>query len=259
MGNVKLFLAKYLFSILMVLLSIVFLLRVSSPEGTQTVFYIIASLMFLFTGVVTALLSAGKITGKLARILVIPAALLAVFLAYANYDTINDNIAFNREMRERYNAVRMRLEKIREAQIAYRKVHGTYVDNFEELIRFLRNDSTMEVNKIGADDDTLAMMSGDPTRWSRDTVFVPVLGKLFNPRNYPIDSLPIVPYSGGVRFNMNAGMLEMGDDIQTPVFEAYAYFASFLSEIGEKYGQLVPDSIIQVGSMTEPTTNGNWR
>jgi hypothetical protein len=259
MGNFKLILAKYLFSFVMVLFSLVFLLRVSSPEGTQTGFYIIASLMFLFAGVVTALLSAGKITGKIARILVIPAALLAAFLAYANYDTINDNIAFDREMRERYNAVRMRLEKIREAQIAYRKVKGEYTSDFDELIRFLRNDSTMVVNKIGADDDSLAMMSGDPTRWSRDTVYVPVLGKLFNPKNYPIDSLPYIPFSGGVRFNLDAGMLEMGDDIKTPVFESFAYFASFLAPIGEKYGQIVPDSIIQVGSMSEPTTNGNWR
>jgi hypothetical protein len=258
--NFKLLLSKFLFPIILFIVSLLFVSLGLNPSKPQSSMFIIAGVSLLAMAVIMTLLSAGKLKSKIAGMLAFILLPLAAYLAYGNYATINSDITFAKMSDSRYMEVRKRLEKIREAQIAYKSVKGKYCNNFDELITFLKNDSIAMVMKIGDDEDTLAMMSGDKTKWSRDTVFKPILGNAFLPANYPVDSLRYIPYGNGAQFTLAAGFLGSPDEPYRPsVFESSAEFKTFLKDLCEKYSKPVPDSTIRVGSLVEPTTNGNWK
>jgi hypothetical protein len=93
-----------------------------------------------------------------------------------------------------------------------------------------------------------------------DTTWVAVLGNKFMV-DFPLDSLPFVPYAAsGTQFNMAADQLDV-DGTLLPVFEATAPYAAFLGKLYTENGYIAPpeDSLIRVGSLTEPTTTGNWK
>ncbi|MCS6979416.1 MAG: 7TM-DISM domain-containing protein [Flavobacteriales bacterium] len=256
--KIKLFLSKYLFPVVLGLFGLLMLVLALRPGRQQTPLFLLASLILVISSVIMILLSMGKIPSRTASILMVVFTVGALFLAYSNYHTIQNDIQYEKEWRYRYEMVKRRLEKIREAQLAYKEVKGEYCKNFEDLIHFLRTENVRIVLKIGDDEDTLAMLSKDKNRWRRDTVWQPVLGSKFQPANYPLDSLRYVPFGDTARFIMQAAFIG-ADEERMPVFEAYTPFKTFLSDLASKYDKMVPDSVIRVGSLVEPTTNGNWK
>lgn len=256
--KVKMFLSRFLFPTLLGLFGLIMLLVALRPGKLQTPLFLFASLVLIAASAVMILLALGKISSRTVSVLFVVFLAGAFFLAYGNYKTIDNDIRYEKEWRYRYDMVKHRLEKIREAQLAYKEVKGEYCGNFEDLIHFLRTENVKIVLKIGDDEDTLAMLSKDKSRWRRDTVWRPVLGSKFTPADYPVDSLRYVPFGDTARFVLQSGFIGAEDD-RMPVFEAYTPFKNFLSDLAARYDKMVPDSVIRVGSMVEPTTNGNWK
>lgn len=256
--KVKMFLSRLLFPTLLGLFGVMMTVVALRPGKQQTPLFLLASLVLIIASVVMILLALRKVSSRTASILFVVFLIGSFFLAYSNYKTIDNDIEYEKEWRYRYEMVKRRLEKIREAQLAYKEVRGEYCGNFEDLIQFLRTENVRIVLKIGDDEDTLAMLSKDKTRWRRDTVWRPVLGSKFKPADYPLDSLRYVPFGDTTRFVMQAGFIGAEDD-RMPVFEAYTPFKTFLADLAARYDKMVPDSVIRVGSMVEPTTNGNWK
>ena len=63
--------------------------------------------------------------------------LFIIFFSYQVITSINEPIKFNEVKKERYLKVIDKLKDIRNAQLAYKSVNGSYADNFEGLIKFI--------------------------------------------------------------------------------------------------------------------------
>ena len=186
---------------------------------------------------------------------------LIILVAYMNYDSIDSKIKLTEEVDIRNKAVQERLEQIRDAQVQHKKVRGVYAENFDGLINFLENDSIIVVKMEGEVPDSLIGRESEALLLGiikRDTSKIPVNEILFidNFRSI-VDSLPYIPFAGGEQFNMDAGSIEK-NDMQVPVFMASAKLTFvYLGLDTDNEGYDMTDSLM-IGSMEEPTTNGNW-
>lgn len=174
-------------------------------------------------------------------------------LTWANYQSIIKPIEFKNEKERRYEHIVQRLKDIRTAELAYKTRYQKYSNNFDSLIYFLKFDSLSIVKANGEVPDTMsledALMAGIV---SRDTIMVNAFDSLFAHQNiddrvhpFNVDSLAIIPFSGGKKFTLEAGFVERSN-VKVPVFQA------------TDAAPFDKNDIMQVGSMTDPKTNGNW-
>ncbi|BDX39331.1 hypothetical protein CYCD_26860 [Tenuifilaceae bacterium CYCD] len=171
-------------------------------------------------------------------------------------------IRFEKEKDKRYGVTIQRLKDVRTAQLAYRSRYSKFTGSFDTLITFLKVGEFKVVKQIGSEDDSLAVAQG---KVYRDTILVAVRDSLF--KNFPVDSLRIVPFSGGAQFELAAGELETGSKVKVKVFECKAHNNVILQgldrqeiiNINDLQKKLDKYPGLQVGSMTEATNNaGNW-
>lgn len=180
----------------------------------------------------------------------------ALVLAYFIYDGVQSKIEFKKEAQKRREVVQNRLLKVAEAQKEFKSEKGRYAANFPELFHFLENDSLTIIKAIGTVPDTLTEKEAvEQGIVVRDTSMVPAY-TLF-PESFDIRSLEKVPYSKGATFKMKAGMIEK-NKVNVSVFEAYTTLDKVYTGLNTEGEAVDLDDRIQVGSMTEPITSGNW-
>lgn len=256
----RLFLARYLFPLIILLVSLLFIFAGLNPGKPQTFFYLMAGIGMFATAVIMILLSANIIRGKVATLLAIIFIPLIFVYTYFNYKTITNDIQFSRQSAERYDIVKKRLEVIRAGQLAYKERYKDYAKDFPTLIDFIKNGKLRILRMEGNADDSVAVATG---KVIRDTIEVPVMGSYaFSFPGYPVDSLSYIPFSNGDKFAMTTDYIigDGGDSTaKQPTILVTANFNVFLKSLGEKFDKTVPDSLIKLGSLQEPTTNGNWR
>ena len=160
-----------------------------------------------------------------------------IVLSFLIFRSISEPIKFNKEKDHRYDLVIKRLKDIRTAELAYKSENGSYTGNFDTLIYFVKNGRFSLIKQIGNVEDSAAVII-------RDTIYVQVKDSLF-PGNYPVDSLPFVPFGNGAKFKLQAGEIEKGK-VKVKVFEA------------EDTAPFDKNEVLKVGSMTEPSNAGNW-
>jgi hypothetical protein len=263
MKNLSYWISKLLIPALFAIAGLIMLLSGLKPEKFQSSLYLFSGFFMVAASIVWALLVVGKLSmpwvRKYAALLFIPAIFVMGGIVYS----IRQSIRFEEIKTERENIIKNRLMKIREAQLAYKEVKGEYADNFIDLIDFLKNGKTVVVKVDGNIDDTLAVAQG---RVKIDSIWVPILGLKFI-ETFPLDSLKFVPFAmdpetkqpTGEQFILEAGKIETPEGLQVPVFAASTNYGIFLEDLLKEYGKFSMDSVIQVGSMTEPNTNGSWR
>lgn len=188
-------------------------------------------------------------------------ALIAV-AAYMNYDSIQSKIELEKEIKKRNQVVQERLENIRDAQIEYKKIKGEYAGNFNNLLDFLKNDSIVLVYSEGEVPDSLIGQEARALELGiiiRDTTKVPVREELFK-ENFDkvVKDMNIVPFSDGVEFEIASGEIEKGK-VMVKVFEVKTPYKNVYNGLDLKNEGVDLDAYIAVGSMEEPTTNGNWK
>lgn len=256
MKNVMILANRLILPILFFLMGLVVLLTNFNPEKPQSIWFLLAGAMILIFSIFWALFSLNVLSGKNWLLYTAIIAVPSLLLAYRNYASIADELEFKRIEAERFEVVKQRLIKIREAQIAYKLAKGKFCKSFDELIAFVNNGTVPVVKQIGNIDDSVAVAKG---LVRIDTSWVPVIGKAYF-ITFPVDSLRWVPFAqAGTEFFMDAGDLETGDNMTSPVFVAKASYKDFLEELYKGYSRAVPDSSIRVGSMEQVTTNGSWR
>ena len=184
-----------------------------------------------------------------------------VVLGYFVYDSINSRITFEKVADKRKTVVVDRLKDIRAAQLAYKNEFGKYTDNFDTLLNYIYNGKVTVVKKVGDADDSIAVAEG---RVFRDTILIAVKDTVFNASylenrksKFNVDSLPFVPYSGGVKFEMDTATVEKSR-VKVPVFEVRSYYRDIYRGIDAKKHSVNLDEGLVVGSLTETSTNGNW-
>lgn len=194
---------------------------------------------------------------------IIKAVLFAVIilLGYLVYHSITQPLNFIKEKKHREAEVVQRLKDIRSVQALYKNARGKYTASFDSLMQYIKEGEIPVVNVIPDPTDTTF------TKTINDTLgYVKVLDTLFkHHQNFRLEDLKIIPYSNGIPFELGAGEIDRGG-VKVSVFEAKAPFKVYLAGLDQ---QMILNLIaseeaierfpgLKVGSLTEPSTDGNW-
>ncbi len=186
--------------------------------------------------------------------------IVIVVIGYYLYDSITEPMEFQRQKREREIVVVEKLKDIRTSQHVYRQIKGSYSNNFDSLTALLKIAEIPIVKMIPDPTDTTF------TKTINDTVgFIVVADSLFRTKSYSIDELSLIPYSDGDLFTLDADTIVRGG-VKVHVFEVLAPYSSFLKgldvqaviNVTAKQEDIERYPGLKVGSLTEPSTNGNW-
>ena len=189
-------------------------------------------------------------------------AILAGFIAYMIWDSIDSKIVLTETVKVRRNEVKERLTQISEAQIEYKKVRGAYAGSFDALTNFLKNDSIVQVKMEGEVPDSLLgkeALALEMGIIKRDTTKIPVREILFTDNfDKIVDNMSIIPFAEGKQFTIKAGAIEKNKN-QVSVFEVSAALTDIYAGLETDNEGYDMTEFMAVGSMEEPTTNGNWK
>jgi len=188
-------------------------------------------------------------------------AVIIIVLAYMIYESIMRPVRFNAATSAREEKVIRRLMDLRTSQMFYKREHNRYTGSFDTLLSFLTKGEIPVVKIIPDPNDTTF------SKTISDTLgYVKVADSLFQNRPFfIIDSIGYIPYSNGVPFELAASSIDRGG-IKVSVYEIKAPYTTFLKGLDR---QLVTNLIkskedierypgLKVGSMEEPSTDGNW-
>lgn len=187
------------------------------------------------------------------RIIQIVLFVIVVVLAYLIYETIMRPVRFNEVLSQRNEVVISLLKDIRTSQHVYRQVNNRYAGTFDSLLMFLEN-GQIPVIKMTADPNDTTF-----TKAIIDTVgFVKPADSLFKHRpGFKLADLMIIPFSDGEKLQMKAGKLDRGG-VSVDVFEVIVPKRSYLKGLDENLVNRENIKDLILGSMTDPTTDGNW-
>jgi hypothetical protein len=241
---------KYIFPAVFTVIGLIAVINgiTSHQNGT----FMLGAFAILLAGAVSLVASMVHLNKNLRLIISLALAVIVSGLAYSNYMSIKIPIEFQAEKVRRYAHVVEHLKDIRTAQLAYKAKYQKFQANGDSLVAFVKYDSIAFIKAIGEVPDTMsledAIKAGIATR---DTLYVNVLDSLFvgkkEDRLMPFnpDSMIVVPFTGGARFDIQAGTVERSG-VNVPVFQA------------TDSKPFDPRDPMQVGSMSDPKTNGNW-
>ncbi len=171
----------------------------------------------------------------------------------------------------RYPKVIEKLKDIRQAELAHKQVTGRFSGDWDSLVKFIdtaefvvtqRRDTTVLDEEYKATYGVDEYMS----KTLIDTLgFTPVKDSLYQGSNR-YKTMMEVPFTDGKKFEIDAGKIYKNESY-IPVFEVKIDKADVLSDqdehlINQEKQMLSVDNVrgeyIQIGSMTEINTNGNW-
>lgn len=182
-------------------------------------------------------------------------------LGYGVFRSIMEPIEFKKAKKEREVEVVQRLKDIRTAEGLYKSTHGVYTNSFDSLINFLEAGQIPVVHIIPDPTDTTF------TRTIRDTVaFIKAADSVYSTRpNAVISDIQFVPFTNKAKFELDAGTLDRGG-VEVNVFEAKVPFDVYLKGLDEqaiinisaRETEIERFPGLKVGSMVEPSVDGNW-
>jgi len=115
---------------------------------------------------------------------------IILVLAFFVYESIMEPVRFDNEKRVREKAVVEKLKDIRNSQLVFRRLNGSYANEFDTLIKFIKVAEIPLVKMIPDPEDTTF------TKTINDTVgYIKVSDTLFVNKNYTIDQLDVIPFS----------------------------------------------------------------
>lgn len=255
MADIKGLISKFGFSSLLFILGM--LLFIVAVSGGQNGYVLIGIVTIVISSVLISLSNVGIISIKLLMPIIALVVLGAAFLAWLDYDSVQNKLEFVKKQDYREAKVVARLMNIRSAQVTYKQVHREYAGTFDALINHVKFDSISVVKAMGFVPDSLTELKAvELGIVTRDTLKISVRDTLFG-KNFYVDSLRFVPLSNGQEFKLESGEIER-NKLKVKVFEAFASFDKILygMDLSEEYIDV--EDGLRVGSMTDPHTRGNW-
>jgi hypothetical protein len=188
-----------------------------------------------------------------------------IFLGYKIYSSIMTPINFNTEKKVRYAKVINNLKMIRDAELAYAEVNRRFTDNKPALISFIDTAqfAITEVKNVVVTEQR-GRITVDVEKRVVDTVGYKPVKSSFEGRDYK--NMFKVPGTDK-EFDLKVGSIEKVTGVKTPVFEVKVDKAIVLDGMNKDLirqekealgGINVPGEYIQVGSLNEVNSNGNW-
>jgi hypothetical protein len=212
--------------------------------------FLLGAIVVFLMGIVT-FLYIKEIISKSLHIIVLAVMLIScLFLGYSTYSSVSNTIADIELKKEIDTQIKQGLRDIELTQLEYKKKYGWYSDDFNELKRFLKEDSVYSISTIGIVpdykitnehaellgydliDDYIQIESYDESEaltcglLTKDTSWINVMDKLFPIKSdssnnrvftFNIGNLNIVPMSENKEFTLTADILESSDDISFEV------------------------------------------
>ena len=228
-----------------------------------------------------------KILKKVLIYLIFPLAIIG--LGYMIVESVMEPVRFNNDKAAREAVAIQRLKDIRDLQVAFKSEYGRFSPTLDSLKDFYNNGKIKLVMQVGSQDDSVAVehtkaikkrnpritsqqmyemyVKGDKNlvfQIERDTL---VRQTMFLDRpDFNVDSLAIVPFSGGDSVYMAAAVKTVSG-VKVPLFEASMTYKSLLRGLDR---QLIINLNaeredtgrypgLKVGSIDAPNNNaGNW-
>ena len=225
----------------------------------QNTIFLIASASIFIAGVITLLNAKGIINNKISIAVAGVLLILSGFLAFQNYNSIDEPIQFMRKKQVRYAAVIQSLKDLRQVELTYKKENGRFCGNIDTLMNFLATDSVTMVIMDGNLPDSLIGNEAEAIALgiiTRDTTLYPAMDIAFNSeytatrdKKYPLNTntLAYVPFTENVKFSVSAGEIKRSSGATVQVFEII------------DAAPFDPKDVMKVGSMVDPSTSGNWK
>ena len=219
-------------------------------------------------------------------------AALIVLLAWLTVKSVQKPVEFKKEVAARSQVAIQRLKDIRTLQVAFKGENGRFSPTMDSLKMFYESGKMAIVMQIGSMDDSLAVANteaikkankklkagevlvklqeaykqGTPVVYSVTTQ-IPVKATLFNNRpDFCIDSLAYIPFSGGVKTEMESD-IKLVSGVHVPLFEARMPYKALCKGLDNQLRinldaerrDMNKYEGLQVGSITAPNNNaGNW-
>jgi hypothetical protein len=187
------------------------------------------------------------------RIVQIVLLLGIAYLGYLLWETIQTPVRFNREKDERAAQVIQNLKDIRSIQQMYRSLNDTFANNIDSLVKFM-HEGQIPVVKLTYDlrDTTLSTTISDTLG------YISVADSLFGRRpDFNVNEIEYIPFTNKIKFTMEAGQINKGG-VMVPVFMAIAHKDDYLNGLDHNLISSPNVKDLIVGSMSEPTIDGNW-
>ncbi|MFA8299536.1 MAG: hypothetical protein ACEPOV_05200 [Hyphomicrobiales bacterium] len=187
--------------------------------------------------------------------------IVIVFLAYMVYNSIQEPIQFRKEKKSREKEVVARLKEIRNAETLYKSIYGKYTDNFDTLSAFLK-DGEIPVVKIMPDPTDTTY-----TRTIRDTIgFIKAADSIFKKKVFNPYDIKYVPFTNKKDTFVIGARVIKKSGIDVNVFEVKTPYSTYLQGLDEQaiinitasQEQIEKYPGLKVGSLEEPSTDGNW-
>ncbi len=218
----------------------------------QTAWFNLGGAAILIAGIVATLSAMDFFSKSIRMIILLALVVVSIALAFVDYKAIKDPLDFQAEKQKRYAHVIQNLKDIREVQMKYKEKYGKFTGGLDTMMNFLKNDSTLVIKSVGTAPDTLTEAKAiELGIIKRDTTAIPAGVSIFNEeyladRKVPfnLDSLPFVPFTK-MAFSMDAGHVVRGR-VKVPVFKVRDAAPYDIYDV------------LQVGSMDDPSTAGNW-
>ena len=232
------------------------------------IFFFLLFLIVLFA----VLVAKKKLSPTMVYIINFILLLASVYLGYLIYNSVTAPVRFKEIKKQRYAKVISRLKDIRDSEVAYRTVTGGFTGSFDSLVQFIdtakftitqRRDSVIKVF------DKFRGITDEKEIVIIDTLgFVPVKDSLFkgSDRYKEMKWVPIPGREHQVQFELKTGKLKKGK-VYIPVFMARVHKKEILydqpkdlvdEELQVKSTEEINGPYIQVGSLDDVTTSGNW-
>jgi hypothetical protein len=198
----------------------------------------------LLAGVLALMLAMHRLDRRTGLTLGVLLLLATVLLGWRNVRSVARSNEFAAAVAERNALVVQSLKDVRTVQLGYRQAYGHFTADVDALRQFVQHGHVPLVFKT--------RVSGTPDEAAPDTVWVPVMERLFGltsaqqDRMYPFDPATFGTLPGtDQELIVRAGHIDR-DGVLVPVFEA---------KDPEPWS---PGDTLSVGSMTTPSLEGNW-
>lgn len=265
----SLLIKKYIFPALVILIGLM-LLNTAFFSGTgstsQSSIFTLGAFVVLLMGVVTILYIKEIITKNTHLIVLVVMLISCIILGYSTYSSISTTISQIELKKKIDDNIKQSLRDIEIIQLEYKKKYGWYSDNFNELKRFLVQDSVYSISTKGIVPDYkitpehAEILGYDPIidyiqiesydekealkcgLLTKDTSWENVLIKLFKINSdslnnrffeFDVEKFNIVPMSTDKKFSLFADVLESSDDLTYEVImqrkgKKYEFVSSYL-------------------------------
>ena len=178
-------------------------------------------------------------------------AVAVLFMGFKLYKTIEEPIVFEKQKKVRDAANIEKLTKIRSSQIAYKTLYGKYAADFDTLLTVIKSDSFDVVKRIGDPNDSTIVVRTEIFKHA-------LLDSLFKGNKTEVDSLPYIPFTKPPqKYDIQADIITK-NEVEIPAFEVSAPYKVVYNGMVKRYYADKLNENMQVGSMKDGTTAGNW-